>query len=350
MTASLLAQTANAKTLEVGADKAFKALSGAVASAADGDRIVIDGGEYFDCAVVHTNNLVIEGAGGADATVLTDKACQGKALLVVTGSNVTIRNMTLTRVRVPDGNGAGIRAEGGGNLLVDSVRFVNNEDGLLAGDHSGASITIRNSEFIDNGTCKSSCAHGVYVGAIDLLHIENTKFFQTKEGHHIKTRAARTEIVNCDIKDGERGTSSYLIDVPNGGSLIVRGSKLEKGANSQNHTAAIVIGEEGVKNRTAELSIEGNVFHNDGGFETYFVNNITATEAHLKSNQISGRALPLKGDGDVDGGAAPRHVGMTDRLRSTARWGATLWSGGVTPLLTGLIGAAVTYVLVRRRP
>ena len=41
--------------------------------------------------------------------VITDKACQGKALFVTVGEGITVRNLTLTRARVPDGNGAGIR-------------------------------------------------------------------------------------------------------------------------------------------------------------------------------------------------------------------------------------------------
>src|SRR5258708_26983509 len=54
---------------------------------------------------------------GADV-VITDKACQGKALFVITGDDVSVRNLTFTRARVPDGNGAGIRAEGV-NLRVE---------------------------------------------------------------------------------------------------------------------------------------------------------------------------------------------------------------------------------------
>ena len=55
--------------------------------------------------------------------MLTDKTCQGKALLVIDGNNDAVRNLTLERARVPDGNGAGIRAEGG-NLTVSGVAFI----------------------------------------------------------------------------------------------------------------------------------------------------------------------------------------------------------------------------------
>ena len=59
----------------------------------------------------------------------------GKALLITNGNNITIRNLTLQRARVPDQNGAGIRAQGN-NLTIDHVRFLNNQDGILAADES----------------------------------------------------------------------------------------------------------------------------------------------------------------------------------------------------------------------
>ena len=62
--------------------------------------------------------------------VFTDLTCGGKALLITNGNNITIRNMTLQRARVPDHNGAGIRAQGG-DLTIENVHFNNNEDGIL---------------------------------------------------------------------------------------------------------------------------------------------------------------------------------------------------------------------------
>ena len=61
------------------------------------------------------------------------------------------------------------------------------------------------------------------------------------------------------IRDRD-GTASYLVEAPNGGSLIVRGSTLEKGPQAQNHTAAIIIGDEGVTQPTPEITIENNTF------------------------------------------------------------------------------------------
>jgi hypothetical protein len=100
---------AHARTLEVGENKDFKMPSAAAAVAKDGDHVTIQPGEYFDCAVWTASKLVIEGVDDPAKVVITDKACQGKALFVTVGEGITVRNLTLTRARVPDGNGAGIR-------------------------------------------------------------------------------------------------------------------------------------------------------------------------------------------------------------------------------------------------
>ena len=293
----LLSATAQARTLEVGENKEFKAPSAAAAVARDGDHVAIQPGSYFDCAVWIANKLTIEGIGDPDKIVITDKSCMGKALFVTVGEGITIRNLTLTRSRVPDGNGAGIRGEGQ-NLTIDNVRFVNNQNGFMSGTQGG-SLTILNSLFDRNGVCLSACAHGVYAGGYDLVHIENSRFIGTKQGHHIKSRARRTEVIGCTIEDGAEGTASYEIEVPNGGSLVVRGNTIVKGPKAENHSAMIVIGAEGVTQPTEELTIENNKIRSDGNWDTYFVNNITATEAMLRGNTLSGAVKPLRGDGKV---------------------------------------------------
>ena len=197
---------AGARTLAVGADKEFKQPSDAIGAARPGDTVQIQPGEYFDCATVRTGGITIEGVGDPAKVLLTDKACGGKGLLVIDGDKVTVRNLTLTRARVPDGNGAGIRNEAA-NLTVDGVRFVNNQNGILSTPAEGGTLLIKNSLFDRNGYCGNSggCAHGIYVDRATLVRIENSTFTGTKQGHHIKSRAPRTEVVGCTIQDGEEG-------------------------------------------------------------------------------------------------------------------------------------------------
>ena len=287
---------ASAKVLEVGPDKPFKQPSEAIAAAESGDDVRIVGGQYFDCAIVKQDNLTIEGI-GPDA-VLTDKTCAGKAILVIDGKNVTVRNLTLQRARVPDRNGAGVRAEGG-DLTVENTRFINNENGILSADNPSATFRITGSSFIGNGHCDGSCAHGLYIGHAKLLHVDHTRFFDTHVAHNIKSRALRTEIFDCDIEDGPEGTSSYLIEAANGGTLIVERNKMEKGKLTQNQGNTIMIGSEGVTQATEQIIIRDNNFTNDQNRSTTFVTNRTATPAELSGNVFKGQVRPLEGDGTV---------------------------------------------------
>lgn len=286
-----------ARTLEVGPGKPFNAPSAAIHDARDGDRILVQPGEYFDCAIVSANNLTIEGVGDPAQVRMTDRACGGKALLIAVGNNLTVRNLTLTRVRVPDGNGAGIRMEGK-DLSVDRVHFVNNQEGILGGGIAHGTVRITNSVFDRDGACDGSCAHGIYLDGIDLLQVSHSQFTNIRKGHAIKSRAKRTEVTDCDFNDGPDGTESYEIEAPSGGSLLIRNNTIYKGPRAENHTA-ISIGAEGVDKPTRDILIEGNRFKNGGDYTAVFVDNRTATDAMLRGNTLEGSVEPLKGDGEV---------------------------------------------------
>ena len=91
-----------------------------------------------------------------------------------------------------DGNGAGIRAEGG-NLTVDGVHFVNDQDGILTNANPAMVLTVTHSQFTKNGMCLNACSHAIYAGKIASLVVQDSVFRGTKEGHDIKSRAARTQ-------------------------------------------------------------------------------------------------------------------------------------------------------------
>jgi hypothetical protein len=285
---------ASARTLVVGADRELKLPSAAASVASDGDIIAIDAGEYFDCAVWRANGLTIEGS--AEKVVITDKTCEGKALFIVRGNDITIRNLTFARARVPDGNGAGIRAEGI-NLRVEHSRFINNESGILVNPAPSSTVTIVDSDFIGNGRCGGGrCAHALAVDEIALLRVENGRFSDTKAGHHISSRALRSELIGSEIVDGAEGNSSYLVDVPSGGSLVMANNVLEKGPKSSNPAAAIMLGDESTR-PPGELSFSHNRFSNDTGVSTIFIRNWTRAEAKLEDNLLGDRTIAVSSDG-----------------------------------------------------
>jgi len=282
----LCAFPAAARVLEVGPGRALTLPSQAAALAASGDLVRIDPGIYADCAVWRASRLVIEAT--APGVVLTGKTCMELGIFIIAGNDVTIRGITFAGARVIWHNGAGVRGTGR-NLTVEHSRFLDNENGILVGGPPDSVLRVTDSQFAGNGSCAGPCAHGVYAGApIFLLDIERCIFRNTRIAHHIKSRARNTMVIDSRIEDGPDGTSSYLIETPNGGNLLVQGNVLEKGPLSSNPRAAISIGVEGVTNPTDRLAIRDNVFRSDLPGRTAFVRNSSAAPVVLEDNAISG--------------------------------------------------------------
>jgi hypothetical protein len=292
-----LTESSASSVLDVGPSQQLKLPSQAAAIARPGDTIRIDAGEYADCAYWHADKLTIEGESAG--AVLSGKSCAGQGIFIIGGSDVTVLNLSFVHAAVPDHNGAGIRFEGH-NLTVVHSRFIDNENGILAGMIAGGTIRILDSEFRGNGKCDPQCAHGIYVGTIDRLDIEQSHFTDQHVGHHIKSRALDTVLINNVIEDGPDGNSSYLVDISNGGNLLMQGNTLEKGPHSENYDTAVSIGAEGLKNPTNSLVIRNNNFTNDMAVPTGFVRNRTKTPAMLSGNRLQGDIAPLVGPGTVN--------------------------------------------------
>ncbi len=278
----LAAFPVHAATLEAGKGKTFALPSAAIAAASAGDTIAIDQGVYFDCAVVTKDRLTMIGMG--DGAVMTDKTCQGKAILVISGRDVILRNLVLTRARVPDRNGAGIRAEGD-NLTIERVRFINNENGILAADAPNSTIRIRDSEFTDNGRCAPECAHGLYVGHIKELDVQTTRFFRTYNGHHVKSRAANTILIGNDIADGPDGAASYMVDIAEGGDLLMRQNTLAKGPKTASNRV-VVLGAEKPGLVGSSQFIDSNMLTDDGAGVSALVLNWGAGDPVVARNTV----------------------------------------------------------------
>ncbi|MCW3476174.1 hypothetical protein OL599_16465 [Rhodovastum sp. RN2-1] len=286
----LAAGAARAATLEVGPQRAFQQPSAALLKADDGDTIAIDPGDYFDCLRVRVNRLTIVGSG--PGVVLTDTACDGKALIVAAADDLVLRNLTLQRVRVPDGNGAGIRAEGR-NLTVDHVRFINNQSGIITTDSPDSVIRITDSTFTDNGVCNGPrCAHALVFGAVARVRIEKSVITGTRGAHQIVTSARLTELQGDRIEDGEKGSASFQVLVPSGGSLVMEDCVVQKGPNAANTRAAVMLDGE----VTGKLVFRRNRFINDTGTPMPFIRNWTNYAPVMDANVIAA------GDSDVSSG------------------------------------------------
>ncbi len=227
-------------TLTVGASQQFINLSAAVAAAQAGDTIDVQAGTYTNDFPGYVNGLTIEGIGGQVNLVATQSPPNGKAILDVAG-NTTLKNLDFSGVTVPDGNGAGIRYEGG-NLTIQNSSFHGNQDGLLGAPDLNGTIKIDHSEFYNNGTSAGN-THNMYIGDIQQFTLTNSYVHDANVGHEVKSRAENNTINNNRIFENN-STSSYSIDLPNGGNATISGNTIEQGPNGQSGIM-IPYGEEG---------------------------------------------------------------------------------------------------------
>lgn len=304
----LISASAMARTLEVGPGRTLTSPAEAARVAVDGDRVVFDPGVYRECAIWPASRLTIETRPPPanmnrtimTQTIVTGPTCANRGLFVFFGSDIIVRGMIFQGARGLWHNSAGILMEGA-NLTVENSQFVDNENGILAGGPPTSVIRVRHSLFQGNGSCEGACAHALYVGnEIARLDVIGCVFLDTHVGHDIKSRARTTVVRDSRIEDGVNGTSSYLIELPDGGNGEIVNNVLQKGVNSDNQDTAISIGTGDVRNPTRELVIRGNKFTSDLPEPVRFVRNSTQTPARLTDNTLIGKVIPLDGPGTVD--------------------------------------------------
>jgi hypothetical protein len=224
-----------AAELVVGPGGAFPQPSAAATAARPGDTIRILPGTYYDCAVWETDDLTIEGSG--KETRITDRICQGKAIFVVTGRNVRIRNLALARARHLDGHGAAIRSEGR-NLSLDGVLIEDNQDGIFAPGLAGGMLRIERSMFRSNGAMSGSTpSAAVRAGRLDALLIRDTVFEDGQGKAAILSGASWTTLEGCRIAGGRQLENAAVM--VEGGLRAVR-NRIEAGSGPRGYRAGIL--------------------------------------------------------------------------------------------------------------
>ncbi|MEI8195649.1 MAG: right-handed parallel beta-helix repeat-containing protein [Phycisphaerae bacterium] len=258
------ASNAPAATLKVGPGATFAVPSAAFQAAQDGDIIEIAPGTYpGDVATIHANKLTIRGLGPEHIKIpAAGKHAGGKAIWVTTGHDLTIENIEFSGARVPDHNGAGIRAEGA-NLTLRNCRFYDCEDGILGGN---GEMLIEHCQFAHCGPVANPATHSLYIGErCTRLIFQYNYSTDVIEGHLLKSRARASWLLYNRLTD-ENGTGSAVADFPNGGYVVLLGNILHKGPKAQN-TRVIAYGMEGIKHETNALFVVHNtmVYENHRG-------------------------------------------------------------------------------------
>lgn len=246
-----------ARTLHVcaaqsdGGDCEFTSLKTAIAAIKPGDTVRLAAGVYREAALITTPGITIKGEPGAH---LQGVAYNGKAALVVRADNVTIDGIECSGIAVRDHNGACVRIEGR-DLVIRNVYFHDNQEGVLGGH--GGSLVIERSRFERNGYNRGF-AHSVYITSVDTFVFRNNRVLSTKdEGQGVKSRAKET-IIEGNVIAGLDARDSRAIDVPNGGTIVIRSNVLQKGVNSSN-SQMIGLGLEGHLHPAGSALVENNI-------------------------------------------------------------------------------------------
>jgi hypothetical protein len=284
------------RVLQVGPTRSFAHPNDVTGIVQSGDVVEIDAGVYNGPASTwSTSNLTLRGVGGRAHVVAPVTISNQKAIWVTGGANIAVENIEFSGAAVPDLNGAGIRADGQ-DLAVCGSYFHDNQEGILGG---AGNVLIEYTEFARNGNCidpVGGCSHNIYIGGSNRFTLRYSYSHHASIGHLVKSRARENYILYNRIMDEADGTSSYTIDLPNGGLSYIVGNLLQQGPNTDNSTI-VAYGAEGLSNPSKTLYIVNNTFVNDRTQGSTFVE-ITggsAVTATLQNNLFVGNGTVVSG-------------------------------------------------------
>jgi hypothetical protein len=260
-----------------------------------GDVVEIDAGVYTDAdSTWFTNNVTLRGVGGRAqmvAPVAPATVSNGKGIWVLQGTNMAVENIEFSGAAVKDKNGAGVRAEGR-DLVICGSYLHDNENGILGPDVGN--MLVEYSEFARNGGCVTGfgCSHNMYINA-DRFTLRYSYSHHARTGHTVKSRARENRILYNRIMDEADGTSSYTIDLPDGGLSYIVGNLLQQSAFTKNPTI-LAYGAESLSNPNPTLYVVNNTFVNDLG-SGEFISIRAGTTATVRNNLFVGNGTLVAG-------------------------------------------------------
>ena len=301
------------RMLRVGPGRDLRRPSQAASVARNGDTVEIDAGMYEgDAATWWADGLTIRGVVGQTRLKAAGNAAEGKAIWVIRGGSTVVEGIEFVGTRVRERNGAGIRQEGT-DLTIRRCLFHDNENGVLLGGGPDSETVVEDSEFSTNGAGDGQ-SHNIYVSAVRRFVLRGCHVHHARVGHNVKSRARENVIVGNRIMDEATGTSSYAIDLPNGGLADVMANVIQQGRRTK-HRRMIAYGAEGIQHRLNELCVINNTLINDRLWGGVFVTVWSRiVPVRLVSNIFAGRGTILRGGrGDLSHNLVSRRPGLLTR-------------------------------------
>ncbi len=238
----------------------FPTLDAAVSTILNGQSgtILIAPGTYRECAVQASGRIAFKAR--IPGTVIFDGVpCEGKAAFVLRGEGSSVDGIIFRNIRVPDGNGSGIRTETA-DLNVTNSMFLDSQEGILGATDRPIRINIDRSTFAGLGQCDETpdCAHSIYLGTPGQVTVTRSRFERGRGGHYIKLRVANVRILDNSFDDTQGSKTNYMIDIPEGGTGTIAGNTFVQGTRKENHSALIAVSAEAKTYPSEGLTVVNN--------------------------------------------------------------------------------------------
>ena len=224
-------------------------------------------------------------------TQITGQSIEGKGTLIV-DANATFVGLDVAGA-TGDGIGAAFRHQSG-DLTVRRTKIHRCENGLLGPAHYvDCVLVVDDCDVFDNATGTGQ-THGLYVGEIASFTCVRSRFRATNIGHHIKSRARRTTLRNCQIGTDFNGNESYNVDVPQGGDVTVVGCHLRQGPRTDN---AVMLNFAGERNPHpgGSLTVSDTVFESTAGGTGIRIHLNADVVAHVANCEFKGVDVAVEG-------------------------------------------------------
>src|ERR1019366_8109598 len=146
-----------------------------------------------------------------------------------------------------------------------------NQEGLLVNANPNSQILIQSTEFNHNGF-GDGLTHNLHVLGAARLTLQYSYSHNGNAGHLVETGAAENYILYNRLTS-ENGTTSFELNINNGGRSFVLGNVVEKGLNDQaGGMLGYLLGGAVAGIPSTELYVANNTFVNDQAAATYFLN------------------------------------------------------------------------------
>ena len=248
------AVTASGHVLTVGAGGQFATLAQALVASQDGDTIEVAAGTYVNDFASVDHKVIIEGVGGMAHFVQQNQLWAPNGMLTI-NADATLRNLEFSGAASYSGHEGGVFVAAG-NVTISNSYFHGNDIGIRTADNPDATLSIYGAEADGNGNAAKG-THNVSIGAIGSLTIKKSYIHGAMTGHELASNAFFTDIEDSRIIDGAGATSSFLIDLGQGGDAIIRNNVLGKGPDSVNGIL-IHVGNEGPTYGNSHVEVTGN--------------------------------------------------------------------------------------------